>query len=56
MGISEDVLRCLVVELEEKKRSVKPRPVRRGSLWPRLPKLSVEAAPAAAQPAETSRC
>ena len=28
MGISEDVLRCLIIKLEEKKHSVKPRPVR----------------------------
>ena len=28
MGISEDILRCLIIKLEEKKHSVKPRPVR----------------------------
>ena len=28
MGINENVLRCLIIKLEEKKHSVKPRPVR----------------------------
>ena len=39
MGISEDVLRCLIIKLEEKKHSVKPRPCAPWRLWPRLPKL-----------------
>lgn len=39
MGISEDVLRCLIIKLEEKKHSVKPRPCAPRRLWPRLPKL-----------------
>lgn len=41
MGISEDILRCLIIKLEEKKHSVKPRPVR-------------AAAPVAAPAAETA--
>ena len=28
MGINENILRCLIIKLEEKKHSVKPRPVR----------------------------
>lgn len=28
MGINENVLRCLIIKLEDKKHSVKPRPVR----------------------------
>ena len=48
MGISEDVLRCLIIKLEEKKHSVKPAaPVAAPA------EAAVEAAPAAAQPAET---
>ena len=41
LGISEDILRCLIIKLEEKKHSVKPRPVR-------------AAAPVAAPAAETA--
>ena len=40
MGISEDILRCLIIKLEEKKHSVKPRPVRAAvpvAAPPRLP-------------------
>ena len=28
MGINENIMRCLIIKLEEKKHSVKPRPVR----------------------------
>ena len=49
MGISEDVLRCLIIKLEEKKHSVKPRPVRPVAAPAEAP---VEAAPVA-QPAQT---
>ena len=53
MGISEDVLRCLIIKLEEKKHSVKPRPVRPAAPVAAPAEAAVEAAPAAAQPAET---
>ena len=53
MGISEDVLRCLIIKLEEKKHSVKPRPVRPVAPVAAPAEAAVEAAPAAAQPAET---
>ena len=53
MGISEDVLRCLIIKLEEKKHSVKPRPVRPAAPVAAPAEAAVEAAPVAAQPAET---
>ena len=55
MGISEDVLRCLIIKLEEKKHSVKPRPVRPVAPVAAPAEAAVEAAPAA-QPAENPRC
>lgn len=52
MGISENILRCLIIKLEEKKHSVKPRPVRVATPVA-APAEAVEAAPVAAEPAET---
>ena len=52
MGISEDVLRCLIIKLEEKKHSVKPRPVRPVAPVAAPAEAPVEAAPVA-QPAQT---
>ena len=46
MGISEDILRCLIIKLEEKKHSVKPRPVRAAA------PVAAPAAEAAETPAE----
>ena len=46
MGISEDILRCLIIKLEEKKHSVKPRPVRAAA------PVAAPAAEAAEIPAE----
>jgi len=48
MGINENILRCLIIKLEEKKHSVKPRPVRAAT-----PVAPVEEAPAA-EAAETT--
>lgn len=45
MGISEDILRCLTIKLEEKKHSVKPRPVRPAPVAAPV-EAAVEAAPA----------
>ena len=50
MGINESILRCLIIKLEEKKHSVKPRPVRAAA--PVAPVAEVEEAPAQ-EPAET---
>ena len=47
MGINENILRCLIIKLEEKKHSVKPRPVRVAA-----PVAAAEEAPAA-ETAET---
>ena len=47
------VLRCLIIKLEEKKHSVKPRPVRPAAPVAAPAEAAAEAAPAAAQPAET---
>ena len=48
MGINENVLRCLIIKLEEKKHSVKPRPVRVAAPVAAPPaEAAVEAAPAA---------
>ena len=46
MGINENILRCLIIKLEEKKHSVKPRPVRAAA--------PVAAAEAEAPAAETA--
>ena len=46
MGINENILRCLIIKLEEKKHSVKPRPVRAAA--------PVAAAEAEAPAAETT--
>lgn len=54
MGINENVLRCLIIKLEEKKHSVKPRPVRAAAPVAAPVEATEEAAPAvAAEPAET---
>ena len=53
LQISEDVLRYLIVRVEEKHTSVKPRPVRPAAPVAAPAEAAVEAAPAAAQPAET---
>ncbi len=50
LGINESILRSLVIKLEEKKHSVKPRPVR--AAMPAAPEAAVETAPAAEAPAE----
>ena len=47
MGINENVLRCLIIKLEEKKHSVKPRPVRAAAPVAAPAEAAVEAAPAA---------
>ena len=47
MGINENIMRCLIIKLEEKKHSVKPRPVRVAT-----PVAAAEEAPAA-EAAET---
>ncbi|MCI6377776.1 MAG: 30S ribosomal protein S6 [Clostridiales bacterium] len=47
MGINENVLRCLIIKLEEKKHSVKPRPVRVAAPVAAPAEAAVEAAPAA---------
>ena len=46
MGINENVLRCLIIKLEEKKHSVKPRPVRAAAPVAAPAEAAVEAAPA----------
>ncbi len=54
MGINENVLRCLIIKLEEKKHSVKPRPVRAAAPVAAPVEANEEATPAvAAEPAET---
>ena len=52
LGISENVLRYLIIKLEEKKHSVKPRPVRVPVAAPVQEAAPAEEAPAAA-PVET---
>ena len=47
MGINENILRCLIIKLEEKKHSVKPRPVRAAA-----PVAAAEAEAPAAEIAE----
>ena len=48
MGINENILRCLIIKLEEKKHSVKPRPVRVAT------PVAAEAEAPAAEAAETT--
>lgn len=52
MGINENILRCLIIKVEEKKHSVKPRPVRVAAPVAEPAEAEAPAAEAVETPAE----